>query len=140
MYCRLRLNGKKPPAAAAAFYTHGAKNGKKTIAIQMNVDWVAPAPWAYSRKVKVRTDVWIWRVMSGSGVPIGMEKIIIKKVLIEIPRVPKAARTGYCVAAVGSTSAGLSGLLTAAGRCLPTATTSPAFALPEVKKSRVREV
>jgi hypothetical protein len=48
------------------------------------------------------------------------------------------ARTGYCEAAVGSTTAGMSGLLTATGTSLPTATTTPAFALPELKNKAGR--
>ena len=39
-------------------------------------------------------------------------------------------------AAVGSTAAGVSGLLAAAGAFPPTAATLPAFAWPEVKNSR----
>lgn len=43
------------------------------------------------------------------------------------------ARTGFCAAVVGSTTAGMSGLLTATGTSRPTATTIPAFAWPELK-------
>ena len=45
------------------------------------------------------------------------------------------ARTGFCAAAVGSTTAGMSGPLTATGTIPPTATTIPAFAWPELKNS-----
>jgi hypothetical protein len=45
------------------------------------------------------------------------------------------ARTGLYAAAVGSTTAGTSGLLTATGTSRPTATTIPAFAFPELDKT-----
>jgi hypothetical protein len=72
--------------------------------------------------------------MCGSGVMIFMGNIPRKQ--LQTPTVLKVARTGFYAAAVGSTTAGLSGLLTASGSIPPTATTLPAFAWPEVKNSR----
>ena len=46
--------------------------------------------------------VWIWRAMSGNGVPIGLGTIIIKKVHKKIPRVLKWAPTALYAAAAGS--------------------------------------
>jgi len=46
------------------------------------------------RTVKARTGVWIWPGMSGSSARIGMQGIIIKKVLIKIPRDLETAPAG----------------------------------------------
>jgi len=48
------------------------------------------------------------------------------------------ARTGCCEAAVGSTTAGMPVLPTATGTSPPIATTTPAFALPELKNKAGR--